>query len=144
MSDFMNHWFTGFEKGLSRLSEEERRDLLGECGKECSKSCTLGLYKEVRAKSEGATDFFEKLSAAAPEIEVKEIIHGLVYEIRYSSCLCDLHTCGYVNTGALCECSRQSLLFNLTSVFPDKSVSVELVDSILNGGTQCVLKVSVG
>lgn len=32
MAEFMNHWFAGFEKGLSNLPIPDRDRLFGECG----------------------------------------------------------------------------------------------------------------
>lgn len=142
--DFMNHWFSGFEKGLEKLGSQGREDLLSQCGKACSESFTLELYKKIKEQSADTEDFFKRLADEVPEIKVIETSRGQGYEIRYKECLCDLHTKGYVNCGSLCECSRQSLLYNLTTVFPDKSVRVELTDSILNGAPECVLRVSLG
>lgn len=58
MTEFMNHWFRGFEKGLSGLSEQERSCLLGECGKACSESYSLGIYNSIRESATDIADFF--------------------------------------------------------------------------------------
>ncbi len=38
MSDFLKYWFSGFEKGLENLNEDEQCKLLSECGRACSES----------------------------------------------------------------------------------------------------------
>ncbi len=126
------------------LSGQGKEDVLSECGKACSESYTLELYRRIRKESADVEDFFKRLKSELPEIKVVEAVRGQLYEIRYTECMCDLHKKGFVNCGAFCECSRQSLLYNLTQIFPDKSVRVELTDSILNGAPECVLRVSLG
>ena len=68
---------------------------------------------------------------------------GKVYEICYRKCLCDLYTKGLLKNGVLCECSRRSLLYNLESVFPEKKIEVLLLESILRGADECILRISI-
>ena len=143
MTEFMNHWFRGFEKGLSGLSEQERNCLLGECGKACSESYSLSIYKSIRESATDIADFFGKLKDSIPEIKVFEVVEGKVYEICYRKCLCDLYTKGFLKNGVLCECSRRSLLYNLENVFPEKKIEVLLLESILRGGDECILRISI-
>ena len=37
----ISNWFKGFEKGIARLSPEERSALFSECGKNCVNGGTL-------------------------------------------------------------------------------------------------------
>jgi hypothetical protein len=62
---------------------------------------------------------------------------GKTVELTYQHCACDLVQNGYVNTPLLCECSRQSLLYNWEAVFGEGKVEVELLQSILGGGDCC-------
>lgn len=84
---------------------------------------------------------FEEALADMPEAQRSRLLAhcGRVYEIRYRECLCDLYRDGLMRSPALCECSRQSLLYNLSQVFPEKRVAVSLRGSILAGDDKCVL-----
>jgi len=141
VTEFLNEWFQGLEKGLAGLNVQEQGSVLEECGKACSKSFSLGIYKMVREQSTDTADFFERLKGSIPEIDVFEVEKGKVYEIHYTKCLCDLYVEGLITNGFLCECSRRSLLYNLKCVFPEKMWKVLLLESILRGKDRCVLRV---
>ncbi len=143
MDQFLKYWFGGLEKGIDHLSEAERVTLFEQCGKACSDSYTKALYQEIWEETRNYTDFFHRLGGRVEEIDIKEVEKDRQYTITYHKCLCDLYTRGYMSTGCLCECSRQSLLYNLTTICPDKTVEVQLIDSILRGGKQCILQVSL-
>lgn len=143
MTDFLNHWFNGFERGISGLSGKERSCLLGECGKACSESYSLNIYRNIRDNSKDIPDFFERLKDSIPETDVREVVKGEVYEIRYKKCLCDLYTKGLVKDGVLCECSRRSLLYNLETIFPEKKFEIQLLGSVMQGNDECILHISM-
>ncbi len=141
MDEFLKYWFGGLEKAIENMAESERVSLFFQCGKACSESYTKALYYDIWKKARDCSEFFVLLSDRVKEIEIKELEKNKSYEVIYHQCLCDLYTKGYMTTGCLCECSRQSLLYNLRSIWPDKVVEVELIESILGGGRQCMLKV---
>ena len=143
MSDFLKSWFSGFEKGLEGLPDQECIDILCQCGKACSESYSLGIYQKIWNKANNIPDFFALLNSGFDDISVNEVKKNKTYEICYSKCLCDLHTKGYINSGKLCECSRQSILYNLNTVIADKEVEVELIDSILRNADKCILRVTI-
>ena len=143
MSDFLKSWFSGFEKGLKILPEEERNKLLCECGIACSESYSLDVYKKIWYNSNSVSDFFALLNSGFEDVSVIEVEKNTTYEIYYSTCLCDLYTQGYIKSGEFCECSRRSLLYNLNNIIPDSKVQVELVDSILRGGEKCILRITI-
>lgn len=143
MSDFINYWFKGFEKGLEALSEPQQCQLLGECGRACSQSYSLAIYQKIRNKSHDLPEFFEYLSSEIKEIRVFEIIKNKNYEVHYHNCLCELYTKGLITTKKLCICSQKSLLFNLESVFPEYHFHVDLLASILNGDHECILNITI-
>ena len=41
----LSNWFKGFEKGIARLSPEQRSVFFAECGKNCVKGGTLSVYQ---------------------------------------------------------------------------------------------------
>lgn len=141
MNTFFNHWFKGFEKGLEKMAEEEQVKLLTQCGQACSESYTKKVYQDIWNKTKNISELFKAIDKKIEAIKIVEVIKDKEYEIHYLQCLCDLYQEGYVKTGCLCECSRQSLTYNLTSIWPDKELEVQLVKSILRGNEECVLKV---
>lgn len=143
MSDFLKYWFIGFEKGLENLNEREQSKLLSECGRACSESYSKKIYLDIWQKTQNYSEFFKMLNDEIPAIATFEIEQNKIYEIRYNKCLCDLHTRGYVNAGSLCECSKESLLYNLNSILPNNRIQVTLIDSILKGGKECVLRIYI-
>ncbi|MCL2810322.1 MAG: hypothetical protein FWD25_00315 [Clostridia bacterium] len=62
---------------------------------------------------------------------------GGYIQLTYRYCACDLVRDGFMSTPLLCECSRQSLLYNWEAVLGEQRVEVELLQSILGGGDCC-------
>lgn len=139
--EFYSCWFGGLTTGLANLSREQRNAVLAACGKACSESGSLAAFRRARDASCGCGDFFEWLQREIPAMEARELKKDRLYEIRYRECLCDLYRDGMMDTPILCECSRQSLLHNLRTVFPGRQIVVELKGSILGGDAKCRLAV---
>lgn len=81
----LSDWFKGSEKGIARLSSEQREAFFSECGNNCVKSD--------------------------------------------------------VSTPLLCECSKQSILYVLRSLWKDKTFRVTICESILRGNQHCVMQI---
>lgn len=143
MSDFYENWFKGWEEALDSMPKAEQSKMLGACGKACSDSYSKERFEKAWNSTKVIHLFFEELKQYFDEFNYVEIERDKKYEIRYSDCYCDLYRNGYVKTGNLCECSRQSMLYNLSSLWPEKEVKVELLDSIIRGGKQCILHVTI-
>ncbi len=73
-----------------------------------------------------------------------EIIEpGRVYEVGYPRCVCPAVLSGGVRDPAHCECSRQSVLYILETLLPGKTVTVETVETVLDGAEKCRFRVTV-
>jgi hypothetical protein len=68
---------------------------------------------------------------------------GHVYEMGYPRCLCPDVESGQTKDPALCECSRQSILYVLGNLVPDKDIQVEIRETVLGGAEKCRFKVTV-
>ncbi len=68
---------------------------------------------------------------------------GRVYEIGYQACVCPEVLSGEVTDPAHCECSRQSVLYILGELMPDKKITVETIETILGGAEKCRFKATV-
>ena len=68
---------------------------------------------------------------------------GRRYEVGYSKCVCPEVLEGGATDAAHCECSRQSVLYILEQLLPEKRITVETVETVLSGGTCCRFAVTV-
>jgi hypothetical protein len=68
---------------------------------------------------------------------------GRVYEIGYPECVCPEVLSGAVTDPAHCECSRQSVLYILGELMPERKITVETIETILGGAKKCRFKATV-
>ena len=54
----IENWFKGFEKGLERLSPEQRSVFFSECGRNCVNGGTLSVYQQLHDRAQGDMDTF--------------------------------------------------------------------------------------
>ena len=109
-------WFKGFEKGIAKLTAEQREQFFSECGKHCVQCGTLQIYKDLYEQAAGDLDQFFAKANELPGVRCEMIEKGSVYNLYFLECTCGLHKQGYVSTPLLCECSKQSILYVLHSL----------------------------
>ena len=68
---------------------------------------------------------------------------GHRYEVGYPQCVCPEVREGAVTDAAHCECSRQSVLYILEQLLPEKRITVQTVETVLGGGSRCRFAVTV-
>lgn len=51
--------------------------------------------------------------------------------------------CGKTNDVSHCECSRQSIVYILETLMPEKTIEVEIIETVLGGAGKCRFKVTV-
>lgn len=141
MNPFYRGWFAGWTKGMAKLNEEQRSAVLTECGRVCAAPEILPLYRRMLAAAPDADAFFRAIDAEVEGVAVCAVEPGATYDFCYAQCYCPLHTDGGVNDPLLCECSRESLLWLMRSLFPARAPRVELLQSVLAGDGQCRLRV---
>jgi len=73
----------------------------------------------------------------------KVIQKGHIYEFGYPKCFCPLTEAEFVKSAVHCECSRQSIIFVLQNLLPDKTIEVETLETVLSGATKCKFRVTV-
>ena len=143
MDDFLKHWFNGFQASLNEIDDTSRKKIFKECGKACSNSYTKQVYLDAKSNSSNEEEFIEKLKKEFPEIIIDVIEKEHLYHIKYKFCACDLVNRKYIDTPYICECSRNSLLYNWETILGEGNVKVELVQSILSGAPCCKFIVTV-
>ena len=73
----------------------------------------------------------------------KIIEAGHIYEVGYPKCVCEEVLCGKTKDVSHCECSRQSILYIFENLLPEKTVKVEIIETVLGGAEKCRFKVAV-
>ncbi len=72
----------------------------------------------------------------------KIIEPGHVYEMGYPRCLCPEALETKPEAG-FCECSRQSMIYVLENMMPEKQIEVETIETVLSGASTCRFKVVI-
>ena len=139
----LSDWFKGFEKGIARLSPEQRSAFFSECGKNCVDGGTLSIYRKLYEDAGGDMDVFFQLANGLPEVKGEVVEKGRIYYLTFLECTCHLCKKGYVTTPLLCECSRQSVLYSLQSLWKGRDFQVKLCHSILQGEPDCKMRIEV-
>ena len=139
----LSDWFKGFEKGIARLSPEQRSAFFSECGKNCVDGGTLSIYRKLYEDAGGDMDVFFQLTNGLPGVKGEVVEKGRIYYLTFLECTCHLCKKGYVTTPMLCECSRQSVLYSLQSLWKGRDFQVKLCHSILQGKPNCKMRIEV-
>ena len=77
----LSDWFKGFEKGIAKLTAEQRVQFFSECGKRCVQCGTLQIYKELYEKSNGDLDQFFTKANELSGVRCETIEKGSVYDL---------------------------------------------------------------
>ena len=137
----LSDWFKGFEKGIAHLSPEQRSAFFSECGKNCMNGGTLSIYRKLYEDAGGDMDIFFQLANGLPGVKGEVVEKGRIYYLTFLECTCHLCKKGYITTPMLCECSRQSVIYSLRSLWKGRDFQVELCHSILQGGKDCKMRI---
>lgn len=137
----LSNWFKGFEDGIAKLSEEQRETFFRECGRNCVQCGTLQVYKDLYEQAAGDLDRFFAIADEQPGVRCETVEKDAVYNLYFLECTCKLHKRGYVSTPLLCECSKQSILYVLQSLWKDRTFQVTICESILRGSQHCKMRI---
>ena len=132
-------WFKGFEKGITKLPEAQRETFFRECGKNCVQCGTLQIYKDLYKQAAGDLDQFFAKANELPGVRCETIEKGSVYDLYFMECTCGLHKQG--STPLLCECSKQSILYVLHSLWKNRQFNLSICGSILRGNPECKMRI---
>ena len=75
----LSDWFKGFEKGIARLSPEQRSAFFSECGKNCVDGGTLSIYRKLYEDAGGDMDVFFQLANGLPGVKGEVVEKGRIY-----------------------------------------------------------------
>ena len=100
-----------------------QRNQFEECG------CSL----DKQYEKYGNTEFFYGMTVES----------GHIYEVGYPKCVCPDVLSHKVSDVSHCECSRNSILYILQSLLPEKDIQVEILHTVLGGADNCRFKVTI-
>lgn len=143
MDHFLKHWFQGFDHALDLLNEQERITMLRECGKGCCESYPRQIFIDSYAHSCSVDDFFHRLARRFAEMEIITVELNREYQIAYRFCACDLIKNGFIKNPLFCECSRQSMLYNLESSLGKDRANVDMIQTLLGGADCCLFHIKI-
>ena len=83
---------------------------------ECVKDHVLLLHKQIYAKYGGDFDRIYSEGYNSKSYQGRVIEPGKEYELSYLECSCPKVKCGLRSNPEQCECSRQSILYILSSL----------------------------
>ena len=141
MDEHISWWFPGLEAGLETLPEDA--PFFRACAENCLSHGTLELYKKLQTDTGGTPDAFFTALGQLEGVDAEILESGLTYRLIFKTCTCTLHGCGYVNTPALCRCSRASILRTLEVLWPNHAAAVEIERTILGGAAECSFRISL-
>ena len=139
----LSDWFKGFEKGIAQLSLEQRAAFFSECSKNCVNGGTLSIYRKLYENANGDMDVFFQMANELPGVKGEVVEKGRVYHLIFLECTCNLRKKGYVTTPLLCECSRQSVIYSMQSLWKEREFNITLCHSILQGNEDCKMRIEV-
>ena len=142
---FVKSFYQTLEQSIGSLPQSAREELYRPCAEGCVKRYVLA--EQQRQFEECGRDLDAQYGkyGRSPYFFADIIEKGRVYEIGYPTekCLCPMVMSGIAATSVHCECSRQSMLYVLRTLLPERKITVELLHSVLNGGKECRFRVVV-
>ena len=101
------------------------------------------VYRKLYEDAKGDMDVFFQLANDLPGVKGEIVEKGRVYYLTFLECTCNLCRKGYVTTPLLCECSRQSVIYSMQSLWKEQKFNVTLCHSILQGKKDCKIRIEV-
>lgn len=131
------------EDSISKLPQEEQGQLFSRCAAKCAEGMVLKVMRQQFEECRCSLDQQYTKYGNTPYFWAKIIEPGHVYEMGYPSCSCPLVAKGLVKSVVHCECSRQSILFVLRDLLPEKKIEVQTLSTVLSGAEKCTFRVTV-
>ncbi len=108
----------------------------------CVKDTVLPVQMQMFQDCEGDLHTYCQKYGTTEFFFAREIVTGRVYEMGYPKCVCPEALAGGKDA-SFCECSRQSMIYVLENMMPQKHIQVETIETVLSGAERCRFKVIV-
>ena len=79
----LSDWFKGFEKGIARLSSEQRAAFFSECSKNCVDGGVLSIYRKLYKDANGDMDVFFQMANELPGVKSEIVVESVVSIILF-------------------------------------------------------------
>lgn len=144
----MSNYAEWIEDMLGAVKQSQSPDavcMLECCGKGCAarKKAEDGILQLKAAASTCATltDYAAFLNENMP-VKITEAEDGIVMHLGKEKCSCPMASEISKNADMLCECTRGHEIY-VWSTFFGRPVEVEIVESFMRGGNDCIIKIIV-
>lgn len=131
------------EGSILNLPEEQRASVYRPCAVNCVKDTVLKEQKREFEECHGDLGLQYEKYGNSDYFFGKVIEKGRVYEVGFPRCLCHLVDTGFAKEPIHCECSRQSILYILQELMPEKKIQVTTLETVLSGSEKCRFRVVV-
>ena len=142
---FTKKYYQNLETAIEKLPLEVRSELYRPCAEACTQEFVLPFQRKLFEESNGNLDTFF-MKAGESEFFFADVLEpGHIYEMGYpvQNCLCPMVSSGMSNSSVHCECSRQSILYVLKTLMPNKEITIEMIHSVLKDAKECRFRVTV-
>lgn len=141
MSKECNEYLAEIERNIEKIPLEYRERIYHSCAVNCVKAYVLPEQKAQFDDCNGDMDLIYEKYPKSDAYFRKIIKKGKIYEMGYPRCLCSLVGKGACESKGHCECSRQSILYILHELMPDRKIKVETIETVLGGADQCRFRI---
>lgn len=141
--EFNKSFFKTLENSIQKLPQSAREELYRPCAQNCVKNYVLAEQRRLFDECGGDLDAQYKKYGRSDYFYADIIESGHIYDMGYPRCLCPVAQTGLASSSTHCECSRQSIMFVLNTLMPNKHISVELMHTVLSGASECRFRVIV-
>ena len=140
---FNKAFYSELEKSIAALPQRLREEVYLPCAVNCVKSYVLKEQQRQFDECNHNLDLQYERYGRSEYFYADIIERGHIYEIGYPRCLCPMVESGFAGLPTHCECSRQSMLYVLNTLMPDRAITVETIHTVLTGATECRFRVTV-
>ena len=138
-----NEWIEDLLSTVKMSNDPQSTALVRCCGKGCAQRKNAVIHMEAlrasAAECKTRQDYAAFLKDAMP-VRIEEANDGIVMHLEKKCCSCPIAAELSTNADMLCECTRGHEIAAWSAFF-GKPVNVEIVESILRGGKDCVIKI---
>lgn len=141
MNEDAKHYYQIMEDTIAELPRDTQEKVYRHCAEDCVRDYVLKEQRRRFDECNGDMDLIYTRYSDMGDTFSRVVEKGHIYEMGYRKCLCHMYDSGFTKSPVDCECSRQSVLYILGELYPDRKFDVQMIDSVLNGADQCLFRI---
>ena len=138
-------WIEDLLGAAKDTNDPQAIKLLEGCGWGCAMRkntpANMEQLRQAAANCKTRSDYAAFLNELMP-VRIEEAEDGIVMHLGKTECSCPVAKDLTQNTEMLCECTRGHEITTWSAFF-GKPIEIEIVESILRGGNDCVIKIKL-